>query len=376
LGSNHNSRAADGEMVAARGFWPGLCVSLKHNSKFASFTLVAKGDYPAELNIPLPFSLISNDVTHNKLIVMPGYWFMYNYYALARNSAKYVDRDKRTKIIQQIEYNYLAPDSVNEMFDALRLLQRFAAKAAGKNGDEASLRKEGETVLLDENVNFKKLEIYAEGFEGANRPVQIVKAKEAYFLYRELIVFYGIEQLVLFVNSHNPVSFEELLEALPALPQRAAFVNVGGQLLPALSVQTLLEQVKRDAIKSWNEVHRFYQQNGKAYAEQKLQHSFASLLEILNIKKTDFTPERFASLLRQALQTKRWMTESIYDSRAKDYNSEFRKMMYDNEAEMEKVVGNLEDNVFINQQKEELQRFSEQTKEIAERFQLASSLSR
>ncbi len=37
IGSNHNSRSADGELVAGRGFWPGLCVSLKHNSKFASF---------------------------------------------------------------------------------------------------------------------------------------------------------------------------------------------------------------------------------------------------------------------------------------------------------------------------------------------------
>ncbi|HMZ45265.1 MAG TPA: DUF4954 family protein, partial [Chitinophagaceae bacterium] len=38
IGSNHNSRAADGEIVAGRGFWPGLCVSLKHNSQFASYT--------------------------------------------------------------------------------------------------------------------------------------------------------------------------------------------------------------------------------------------------------------------------------------------------------------------------------------------------
>ena len=42
IGSNHNSRSADGELIAARGFWPGLCVSLKHNSKFATFTLVHK----------------------------------------------------------------------------------------------------------------------------------------------------------------------------------------------------------------------------------------------------------------------------------------------------------------------------------------------
>ena len=47
IGSNHNSRSADGELIGGRGFWPGLCVSVKHNSRFASFIIVAKGDYPA-----------------------------------------------------------------------------------------------------------------------------------------------------------------------------------------------------------------------------------------------------------------------------------------------------------------------------------------
>src|SRR6195952_4901638 len=61
IGSNHNSRGADGELIAGRGFWPGLCVSLKHNSRFATFIIMAKGDYPAELDIPIPFSLVSND---------------------------------------------------------------------------------------------------------------------------------------------------------------------------------------------------------------------------------------------------------------------------------------------------------------------------
>ena len=97
VGSNHNSRSADGELIAGRGFWPGLCVSLKHNSKFASFIILAKGDFPAELNIPIPFSLVSNDVTNNELLVMPAYWFMHNMYGLARNAWKYTDRDKRTE---------------------------------------------------------------------------------------------------------------------------------------------------------------------------------------------------------------------------------------------------------------------------------------
>ncbi len=97
LGSNHNSRGADGEVIMGRGFWPGLCVSIKHNSVFASFALLNKGDYNYELNIPIPFSLISNDPSKDELIIMPGYWFLYNFYALARNAWKYVDRDKRKR---------------------------------------------------------------------------------------------------------------------------------------------------------------------------------------------------------------------------------------------------------------------------------------
>ena len=136
IGSNHNSRSADGEIIAGRGFWPGLCVSLKHNSKFASFTLIAKGDFPAELNIPIPFSLISNEVSKDRLVVMPGYWFMYNMYAMARNAGKYVGRDNRPDKTQEIEYDFLAPDSVNEMFDALLLMKQFIFMRCHHNGPE------------------------------------------------------------------------------------------------------------------------------------------------------------------------------------------------------------------------------------------------
>ncbi len=46
IGSNHNSRTKDNEVQAGRGFWPGSCTSVKHSSRFASFTLLAKADYP------------------------------------------------------------------------------------------------------------------------------------------------------------------------------------------------------------------------------------------------------------------------------------------------------------------------------------------
>lgn len=346
IGSNHNSRAADGEMAAARGFWPGLCVSLKHNSKFATFTLVAKGDYPYELNIPLPFSLVSNDVSNDKLIVMPAYWFMYNMYALSRNSAKYQDRDSRKERVQYIEYDFLAPDSVNEIFTALELLRDLTS------------RSDDSTVM----------ESYAYEFECSNRKVQILKSREAVDIYKRLIVYYGMQQLLVFVKRHIVSSFDNLLQALPQNPVRLPWKNVGGQLMPDPAVATLLSNIKDGTISKWDEVHSFYMEMSALYADQKVQHAYASLLEILSISK--LTPQLFTQLLHQALETKEWMVRNIYDSRAKDYQNEFRKMVYDNEAEMEAVVGKLDDNIFIAQQKDELQQMKQQVEWVLNEFRL------
>ena len=157
--------------------------------------LIAKGDFPAELNIPIPFSLVSNDVSNDKLVVMPGYWFMYNMYALARNSGKYESRDKRTDKNQYLEYDFLAPDSVNEIFDALYLLKKAAGenrlRNTGKKGTEEQAVKLGEK-LLEQKENLEDTEILITGIENTSRKVQLVKVTEAYHLFKELIVYYGI----------------------------------------------------------------------------------------------------------------------------------------------------------------------------------------
>ena len=370
LGSNHNSRSADGELIAARGFWPGLCVSIKHNSKFATFTLLAKGDYSAELHNPLPFSLVSNDIANNQLSVMPAYWFMYNMYALARNADKYIDRDKRPKQFQRIEYDFLAPDSVNEIFTALNLLKKFTALSQ-KNveaGSENDLVQVGENILKHQPNNIKNITIYNSGFENSSRAVCICKVNEAYRIYKDLIVFYGITNIIQYINSNSIKSFDQLTNALPDNAIRLEWINVGGQLLPLDGLHTLLKSIKNNSIESWEEVHAFYKENGELYPEQKLQHAYASLLELTGIEKLDRSC--FKTLLVQALNTKEWMVKNIYDSRAKDFRNEFRKMVYENDKEMEAVIGNLDDNVFINQQKEEFIRFRESIENIIDQFKL------
>jgi signal peptidase I len=370
LGSNHNSRSADGELVAARGFWPGLCVSIKHNSKFATFTLLAKGDYSAELQIPLPFSLVSNDIANNQLSVMPAYWFMYNMYALARNAGKYIDRDKRPKQFQRIEYDFLAPDSVNEIFIALNLLKKFTALSQNnvEAHSENDLVQAGENILEHQPNNIKNITIYNSGFENSSRAVCICKVNEAYRIYKDLIVFYGITNIIQYINSNSIKSFDELTKALPGNTSRLEWTNVGGQLLPLGSLQTVLKSIKDNSIESWEEVHAFYKENGELYPEQKLQHAYASLLELTKLEKLD--KSCFKTLLVQALNTKEWMVKNIYDSRAKDFRNEFRKMVYENDKEMEAVMGSLDDNVFINQQKEEFIHFRKSIENIIDQFKL------
>ncbi|RYG53003.1 MAG: DUF4954 family protein [Chitinophagaceae bacterium] len=370
IGSNHNSRGADGEMIAGRGFWPGLCVSLKHNSRFASFTLIAKGDFPAELNIPIPFSLVSNDVSRDKLVIMPAYWFMYNMYALSRNAGKYESRDKRSFKNQYLEYDFLAPDSINEIFDALEFLKKATGESwknpSRKPVDEAIAIKKG-TELLEKKTALHKTEILAGGVENSARKVELVKVTEAYHIFKELIVYHGIMQLISLLDKEQDLQFDELIRKL-GKAERHAWTNIGGQLVPAPVVNQLIRQIHSGKINSWDEVHTFYHDCSNAYPFQKAAHAFAALLEIKKLKPANFTRKVFLQWLDETLATKEWMAKGIYDSRAKDYENPFRQMVYETTKEMEKVIGEFKNNAFILQQQNELKEFRKKIKAITSRL--------
>lgn len=374
IGSNHNSRGADGELIAGRGFWPGLCVSLKHNSKFASYTIIAKGDFPAELNIPVPFSLVSNDVTNDRLVVMPGYWFMYNMYAIARNAGKYISRDKRTDKSEILEYDFLAPDTVNELFDGLQIIQEAVAAAYHSKYKKAvsskSLSKTGEVLLETNKEEIATLEILADGFENSNRKVQLIKVGESYRLFKEMIVYYGMQQLIGLIERKKIKSWEKLVAALPASSEREQWKNAGGQLIPASALNSLVRSVNSGKINSWDEVHDFYKKKSASYEADKFRHAYASLLEVLKLTPKRFTKKVFAGLLQQTLDTKEWITKGIYEARAKDYQNPFRQMVYETKEEMEKVIGKLENNTFILQQDEELSAFKTKVAELRQIFRL------
>lgn len=375
IGSNHNSRGADGEMQAGRGFWPGLCVSIKHNSKFACFTILAKGNYDYELNITIPFSLVSINEDKNCLEIMPAYWFMYNMYALQRNSHKYVDRDKRIDKINHIEYDNLAPDTVNEMFYAIEIFEKYLGKAFFEKKQQYNLSEndfiqKGKELLQTKDEIINSLEILVELMENSKRPVIITKVQKAYDIFYTMIRYYGISFLVNYIIKNKKNDVKKLQAALSKENiTREKWLNVGGQLLPENKVNILREKITSGKINSWDEVHEYYITEGNNYLKDKTLHAIASLLEIEKIEIKDIDYAKIEKWISEVKNTKKWILSQIETSRKKDYDNPFRKMMYDSQEEMDLVVGAFSDNVFIKEQKKENAAFAKKMNTLLASFE-------
>ncbi len=372
IGSNHNSRSADGEIIAGRGFWPGLCVSLKHNSIFSSFTIIAKGDYSTELNIKIPFSLVSNNLSDDKLMIMPAYWFMYNMYALERNAWKFADRDKRKHKIQHLENNYLAPDTIHEILESLTLLEELAGSSWHKtnnlkNNNRATNIEKGKELFKEENSFCTNLEIDGGVFENSKRSTVLLKTQNAYNTFKEIIEYYFILVFLEYIEQENVETLDSVIKIQPQVYSKE-WLNIGGQLMLKVDVENLKQKIKTSKLKSWDAVHEFYKSTNEKYCKDKLEHALLCLQQIASFEKIDV--EVLSSLLDQSIKTKKWMVKNIETSRQKDYSNEFRKMVYDNDEEMKQVLGNVDDNSFIKEQKKQLKLFIEKVEQVKIKFKI------
>ncbi len=337
IGSNHNSRGNDGEIIAGRGFWPGLCTSLKHNSLFASFNLLVKGSYPSEINNPLPFSLISN--TEESLIIIPAYWFAYNMYALARNSWKYKDRDKRINRKQHLEFNYLAPDTINEMLNALQMLRNWTE--ANELFIESSYS-DPHDFLQKENLK----QLRADHIENGKRNVKIIKPSQAYSLYIDFIYYYAVYTIINHVE-HTGDSIDDIHALYESCNEiRASWLNVGGQLIKEEKIMSLIEKIENRQIQCWSEVHDFYREEEEHYSKEVLINALKALKEM---EKLSGNKEiNWKTVIQKGIIIQKNIAQKTKESREKDYKNEYRNMTYSNEEERDAVIGKLTDNSFIS----------------------------
>lgn len=355
IGSNHNSRTNDGEIVAGRGFWPGLCSSVKHSSRFACYTLLAKGDFPVELDIPLPFSLVNNNVTDNCLEVIPAYWWLYNMYALARNSWKYKNRDKRQTKVQNIEFDTFAPDTMSEVLKARELLETWVGKAwyDANVDDDANFtagdyRAKGRLLFQGNRRAVNVLSILGEGMEKSHRPSRILKVYDAYHAYGDMLIHYAMASVI------EKENIPEILTAQSAIRKEFSWVNLGGQLMRESDLDSLRADIRDGHLDSWKSIHCRYDEIWNRYPEDKWCHAYACLCVALGVDA--MTPELWLQALAHEERIQRRIAEQVYLSRKKDHDNPFRACTCRNEEELQAVFGSAEDNSFVRQMREECNR--------------------
>lgn len=377
IGSNHNSRSNDSEIEAGRGFWSGLCTSVKHSSKFACFTMITKADYPAEIINPFPFSMISNDETKGELQVMPAFTWLYNMYAMARNEWKYVNRDTRIFKIQNIEFEAFAPDSIEEVIESRKLLSIWTAKAwlrkEGKsfeNMTDKRLIETGKKLLNGKPEVIKELEVLGENMEKSKRKVVILRPYEAYHAYGDMIVFYAVKNIVKFLEENENENFESLSALFDGERKRVWF-NLGGQIMSIEDVNQLRSDIKDGTLNSWKEIHHRYNEIWKRYFMDKLRHAYLSLKHMLEID--EFTVDDWTDVLNRAIDVQNYIYEQVYVTRKKDYDNYFRRATFLNEEEMLAAWGKLDEDSFILQQRKATKEFTESIQNIKKRLLSESS---
>lgn len=318
IGSNHNGRTADGEIVANRGFWPGLCSNFKHSSTFASYTLIAKGNYDHELNITLPFSLVSNNAAKNQLEVIPAFWWCYNAYALLRNQKKFATRDKRIYASQHIVYEPLAPDTIEEIVCGRELLRSWTEKSylATTPGEH--------------------VDILANAMERGKRKVVLLKASQGYQAYEEMLYYYIGS--VLF----NPDCPSEL----PQLPvhnnytshtRTIQWMNLGGQLVRQQDLDRLIQDIENGILSSWDDIHTRLDELWEQYPTHRYEHAYTLLCNLHGIKALN------ANVWQQAMQRYQTAVQHLnnraHDNRQKDLSDTYRRMTFLCDDEQRAVLG-------------------------------------
>jgi Domain of unknown function (DUF4954) len=371
IGSNHNSRANDNELQAGRGFWPGLCTSIKHSCRFASFVLLSKADYPAEMDIPLPFSLVNNNVSKNHLEVMPAYWWLYNMYALARNSWKFQNRDKRVHKVQNIEFEPFAPDTVEEIFKARTLLEIWTAKASLlRNGNsqkpesDLDLAQIGRELLSGNEDTVDSLEVLGENMENGKRKVVILKTYKAYHAYADILEYYATRNLMVYLNSDKKTTLIMMCKELKNERQKE-WVNLGGQLMQKDDLDKLRFDIGSAKLKTWNDIHKKYDELWAKYKLDKQKHAYATLCELYGVK--DLTQADWKSALAKTVNVQKFVCDQVYGSRKKDFDNPFRRTTFRNHDEMIAASGTIEENSFIIQVKKETEDFEKDAEELKKR---------
>jgi hypothetical protein len=156
----------------------------------------------------------------------------------------------------------------------------------------------------------------------------------------------------------------DLLERIRKLPLYTEWENVGGQIIPSEKIRELFENIKNGSINNWESVHQFYKLCECAYEQYKVRYALYLLEQLYSRPIEEFSVDLYRNVTDDVSIVAYDIYNASLKSREKDYTDYYRNMVYRSEAEMDVVLGPLEDNSFLRQLRADTEKFTRKIREI------------
>jgi hypothetical protein len=195
-----------------------------------------------------------------------------------------------------------------------------------------------------------------------------------------MLHWYAAKTIAAFLDTRPELDYRDLSDLLAepliaenGLPPRVSeWVNIGGQIAPAFRVDQLRREIGAGKYRDWDEIHKVYRLWHDEYPLDKARHAWAVLNLLAPSAEGAPSGADGADILKQELatsvETRRWISDQIYQTRLKDYRDPFRKATFRNSAEMEQVLGKPEETPFIRLAKEQDQQYEKLIERVITRL--------
>ena len=130
----------------------------------------------------------------------------------------------------------------------------------------------------------------------------------------------------------------------------------------------MIRSVCEGKINTWGELHQAYDNAWNEYPEHKAAHALYCLLYGYDLGIEELSPELFRRILKSSVDVARELLQRAYASRRKDYENPYRRATFRNSAEMEAVLGKLEDISFLKSYTEEIETYCRSVEECLSAF--------
>jgi hypothetical protein len=215
--------------------------------------------------------------------------------------------------------------------------------------------------------------VHAPGFEKGHRSAIILRVREAYEAYGQMLHHYACSNLVEWMEADADRTYAAMSDAL-AGPRITSWVNLGGQLVPEADVDALRTEIGTGGVDSWDAIHDRYDELWAAYPLAKQRHAFAVyglLVAGGGTGKAPGTPDVsvWRGFLERGIAIQELIRDRVFESRKKDHDNPFRRATYRNEEEMLAALGTVDENSFVIRVREETDAYRERVKALVAREQ-------